>query len=825
MIKTINKILIISLIVIISGIDIFLKPGLITCIAIAFLTSVVAFSLGLSDIRLGKYTTILLLAANVVLLYFTLNIRFYFINIFLLSYILWQFITPFLARFKNFIGFSILILFPVAYFIPLYNIKIPLLPFVFYPLFAVGYSMRDLKLSKSIKLLLLLIANALFSAGALSAVSFKAGIASTAGTLKFLTLSNPGSVLAVYLPFVAVFLIWFFLSLCLLTRYILRNYINETANKEEFEEYFNGILRYVFNFIAFFVVTGFFMFISEYVLRGSIRKTLGMIMDPPAMFNLLFLASVYLVFIAVIGRGLATTIMSIVVGLLVIANFIKIRYFDEPFYPWDTYLIKEAITIARGYVNFTLVIVLAAVLILGIAAAFIFIKPIRKIFKPKLNLTILLVALAMVLINGLLLNNTEKLADLNIKKSWYIGKNEILANGLMVQNYFYIKNYNEYAFNKPDGYSQEKMVEITKKLSEKTVQATGSTVKPNIIMIMDESYWDPTRFNGVTFNQDIMQGYEKYKKGNIISPAVGGGTANVEFEALTGLTTYFMGPGALAYNIYFRRDTPSIVSVMNENGYSTTAIHPYHAEMYNRNKVYKYLQFNEFMDINTFDLKTDLKGPYVSDEKVVERILDILGEGGKPKFIFALTMQNHDPYVDKYKKLEVTAKSDKLNPKETDILSTYAEGVNDGSKALDKLITTLQKSKTPTLVYFFGDHLPRLGSLQDMLNIYDRLNPESSPDKKTMRTYSPPYASWSNFKQTRTFDPPMSPSHIALEILKDSGVTYPSYFNELELLEKDFPYLQKSINGNIDMNNQNIKDYRLIQYDILFGNQYVWDKK
>lgn len=82
----------------------------------------------------------------------------------------------------------------------------------------------------------------------------------------------------------------------------------------------------------------------------------------------------------------------------------------------------------------------------------------------------------------------------------------------------------------------------------------------------------------------------------------------------------------LAYNVYFRRDTPGIVSVLNDNGYNTIAIHPYKAEMYNRDKVYKFLGFDEFISLDSFNADTDLKGPYVSDDRLIDKVLEILSK-------------------------------------------------------------------------------------------------------------------------------------------------------------------------------------------------------
>ena len=326
------------------------------------------------------------------------------------------------------------------------------------------------------------------------------------------------------------------------------------------------------------------------------------------------------------GRVLSSITLFLITAVLVVANYVKFKYFDEPFYPWDTYILKEGIIISKEYVNLPLILIGILIFIIAFIILLIFNKRVRSFFKPKFIKKLCPLAASLLIINGFIINTPGQVSKFWIVKSWYIGKVEMLANGLFVQNYMYLKNYDKYVLSEPSGYSMEKIKEINDRLSKEFPKSTKSDIKPDIVLIMCESFWDPTVLKGVHFSEDIMKNFNKYKKGEIVSPAIGGGTSNVEFEALTGLSTYFLGPGVLAYNVYFRRDTPGIVSVLNDNGYNTIAIHPYKAEMYNRDKVYKFLGFDEFISLDSFNADTDLKGPYVSDDRLIDKVLEILSK-------------------------------------------------------------------------------------------------------------------------------------------------------------------------------------------------------
>jgi phosphoglycerol transferase MdoB-like AlkP superfamily enzyme len=641
----------------------------------------------------------------------------------------------------------------------------------------------------------------------------------------FLNYEKLGTVTAVYLPFIAIFMAWFTASANLLF-YMLFSKTKDNGSSFDLTMY----SKHVYNFISFFAFAAAATFICEFSLRQSISTTLADITHPNIIFNILVLCGIYLCLISIIGKGISNILITIITIFLTVANYIKFTYFDEPFYPWDMYLIKNLIGISKEYLNFTVILAVVIVFIFAILLIIRFRHKIGSYLKPKVSFILMPFAAVLFIINAHVLINYSISSQIGIEKSWYIGKTEILSNGMFAQNYFYLEDLDKYLNPKPEGYSEDSMLAINQKYANTSDQTTSASTanlneKPNVVVIMSESYWDITKLSGIELSEDVAKNVHKYQKGEIASPAIGGGTANTEFEALSGLSMYFMSPGIIAYNAYLRTETPSIASVFKNNGYKTTAIHPNSGWFYNRDKVYNYFGFDTFLDISSFNPDTQTKGTHVSDDALVNKVLQTLNSSSEPSFIFAVSMENHDPFTDKYDNFEVTAKSDKLNASELDIINGYAQGLYDADKSLGKLIDALSKSDKPTLLYFFGDHAPRLGTLDDYYRIYDKLATVNEQEKKQgigeLKYYTTPVVTWSNYKEMKSLSSIVSPTHIGYEILKDSGVDYPNYFNILSELETTYPIMHLKGTSLVDPNSELVKDYKLIQYDLLFGKQYL----
>lgn len=826
--KMVNKLIVVTIAVIICAADIFNNGNEILQLILALAGSFVVFSLPHLPYKIKGWPYVLLLAANIAVLAVTFTHKVFLINMLLLSYLIWTAITPFLLKFKSLLPVTFILAFVSVYIAAFAQISIPLFAVVFYPIYILGAIVQKKNIIKTYKIWLFGFFNLLASAVALGVFLFKSLGQSIMGSMLFLDMEKLGTITAVYLPFLAILFIWFAGSANMLLHMLLSKF--EKGNTAfDLSDHFNT----VYNLVSFFAVAVLATFICEFSIRQSVVSTLADILDPNIIFNILFLAGIYLGLISIVGKGISNIIIGILTLFLTIANFLKFTYFDEPFYPWDMYMVKNMFGVAKDYINIGVIAAVAIILAVAVFLLVRFRKNVRKYLRPRVSLILIPFAVILILININVLKTYALSSQIGIAKSWYIGKSEILSNGIFAQNYYYLSDLDKYLNPKPDGYSEEAINEITAKYETADSQSVEAStvnpdVKPNVIAIMSESYWDLTKLNGIKFSKDIAENVHKYQKGQLAPPAIGGGTANTEFEALTGMSLYFMSPGIIAYNAYLRTETPSIASVFRDNGYSTTAIHPNSGWFYNRDKVYNYFGFDTFYDVSSFNMQTQTKGPHISDYALVDKILDTLNSSDKPAFIFAVSMENHDPFNDKFNSFDVTVDSDKLDDSQKSIVNGLAQGLYDADQSLGKLIDALSKSDKPTLLYFFGDHAPRLGSLDDYYKVYDKLGAKDTAEETqgigVLKYYTTPFVSWSNYRDTRKLESILSPSHIAYEILNDAGVTHPSYFNILPELESKYPIMHLQNMNLVDPENQLVKDYSMIQYDLLFGNQYLAPK-
>lgn len=821
--KISNKIILIVLAGIISVIDLFFSGNGFIQFLLALSCTFLAFNLPSLSFRIKKIPYILLIAANIILLVFTFPHRVLLINMLFLSYLIWRITTPRLVRFRSLLSVTVLLAIISVYSAAYLDFSLPLFIVVFYPLYVLGSVVNNSNIIRTRKIWIFSLSNIILSGLLLLASLYISLGHSIIGSVLFLNTQKPGTTSAVYLPFIALFLIWFGASSNFFLTMVFSKFEKSSA-AFDLTSYFKP----VFNLFSFLAVVTISTFICEFSIRQDIKTTLIDITQPNIMFNIILLCSLYICLISILGKGISNVIIALLTIFLGVANYIKFTYFSEPFYPWDVYLIKNLIGICKEYLNIPVIIAVSIVVLAGIFLIIFFRKNVARYLKPKITVMLLPFGVIMLLLNVNVLEHNSLSTQIGIQRSWYIGELEMRTNGLFTQNFFYLEELDKYMNPKPDGYSEDTMLSIDNKYGSSTPAFSNSTdskdVKPNIVMVMSESWWDLTKLNGIEFSKDIAENVHKYQKGELAPPALGGGTANTEFEALTGMSLYFMSPGVIAYNAYLRTETPSIASILKSNGYSTTAIHPNSGWFYNRDKVYDYFGFDKFLDVDSF-YANDTKGPYVSDYALTDKILETLDQSSGPAFVFAVSMENHDPFNDKFPSFDLDVESDQLSQQEKEIVQGYAQGLYDADQSLGKLIDALSKSDRPTLVYFFGDHAPRLGTLDDYYRVYDRLGTKEAPAEAkgfdNLKYYTTPYVSWSNYKEMRTFDKIVSPSHIGYEVLKDAGVKFPNYFNILPQLEATYPIMHLQGMGMIDTESDLVKDYQLIQYDLLFGKKYL----
>ena len=269
-----------------------------------------------------------------------------------------------------------------------------------------------------------------------------------------------------------------------------------------------------------------------------------------------------------------------------------------------------------------------------------------------------------------------------------------------------------------------------------------SETKPSVVVVMNETFSD------LSIYQNMHAGYEgpQYFKslqdtllrGDLYVSAYGGGTCNTEWEFLTGSSMAYMGTGLYPYMVYNQRAVPSLVKQFSEMGYTTTAMHPNHANNWNRENVYRDLGFDNFLSIDDFEGAETLRG-MVTDGSTDDKVLEQLQSSSDPQFIFDVTMQNHSGYdtgLIPSSKLEHYAIDGEENPEVNEYLSLIEQSDRD----LEEFINELRELDRPVVVVFFGDPQP---SFPDTYN--DLWFTGEDEGTHTERLWHTQYFVWANY--------------------------------------------------------------------------------
>lgn len=413
---------------------------------------------------------------------------------------------------------------------------------------------------------------------------------------------------------------------------------------------------------------------------------------------------------------------------------------------------------------------------------------------------------------------------------------------------------------KPDDYSEETMKQVAaryekaaKKINAKrSANMTDSTV----IYVLSESFSDPSRVPGLKVNKDSIPNIRKIKQnttsGLMLSSGYGGGTANLEYMGLSGLSmANFDSSLTSPYQQLVPSEhwTPTINQMWGASK-NSIGLHPYESSMYSRATNYKKFGFSHFYTLTGPDVishqdKID-DSPYVSDEATYQSTLEEVRKTKSNQFLQVITMQNHMPYHDWYKHNDFKASSTTGKPlkdDEKESIETYQKGASLTDGATAGFLSELDKLDKPVTVVFYGDHLP---------GIYSSA---SADDDNSLALHQTDYFIWSN-KASGTQDNKIdnaeysSPNFFVAQAAEHMDAKVSPYLAFLTEMHSKIsamePPVVNNIQGwdripegqNIYLNSkgepmaeddfdaetkQLLADYRLIQYDITTGKNYLKD--
>lgn len=430
---------------------------------------------------------------------------------------------------------------------------------------------------------------------------------------------------------------------------------------------------------------------------------------------------------ALIGNIVITNALVLILALILgFSTNEKMRQRAEPLYPDDIRMITEIDFLMDMLPPFLFVLFIIGVVVaigLFIWLCRVELKKKRKMFDKKIRILMLvLTSLGMLYIRNFQEdgNLVKKLYD---RTAYWIPYNQQMNyyNNGFVAGFLY--NFTSSPMRRPDGINQTKMAELIEKYEEKAAEINKEReheqIEANVIYIMNESFADPHQlqesrkvWDPIPFTREL--GAEQWA-GKMLSPGYGGGTANIEFEALTGFSMEPFAPNvSTPYTQFLPKSDglPSVVSRLKAEGHHATAIHPYDTSMYKRIDNYEVLGFDEFYYDETMRFTETIENnPYISDESAYDEVLYRMKETAEYDFIHLVTMQNHTPFSGKYEDIpsyiQTGFRSEQVNQ--------YIQDLVYSDLALRQLHKAVLELDEPTVVVLWGDHWPSVfgeGSFQ-----------------------------------------------------------------------------------------------------------------
>ena len=484
--------------------------------------------------------------------------------------------------------------------------------------------------------------------------------------------------------------------------------------------------------------------------QGSLLATLSAFWAEPILFvlNLWPVAALALLFYFLLGNawygaGLTTLIW----GLLSYINLVKVDARGDPFVPGDILLLTEGMEAVGSYQLNMHWGKLA--LLLGLSLALILLGTGVKSARPRLVIR-LVAALTVVAAFGTTMAFLYPDSELYDRMEGPNRANVPAVYEAFGFPYCFLHNFNLYPVDKPPGYNAQEAASYEDTYRE--AEAAPETA-PNILMVMCEAFTDLPNQAAFTYTgeNNPIAAYnrlaEQTLSGHLVVSNTGAGTANTEFDVLTGMMTNRIGTGTTSAFRVVHRNIDSIPRMLTQAGYRTFFLHPGQNWFYNRESVYSYLGITDQVFQDAFS-RSDLVGDWISDAGFLRVLKESLEarQGDTPLFTYAVTIQNHQSYgAGKYGYVPDPPQTDiALSDAARTYLSVYFKGLQDSAAILGELTEYLDSLDAPYLLVFFGDHQPNLGG---HYLAYRELDPNyGSTDtvEETLQPYTVPYLIWGN---------------------------------------------------------------------------------
>ena len=549
---------------------------------------------------------------------------------------------------------------------------------------------------------------------------------------------------------------------------------------------------------------------------NALRSVLAVFRSQPLLIvlNCLPVGMLVLVFTCLFRNVFfSAALVNLGVCVLSIANRIKIEVRDEPVFPRDFALLKEVGSAVGTYdIQFPVSAIAVVVLFsLALAALGLFVGsrpfPVKRL-RGWLG-SLLGAAASFAVLAGLIFT---------------VYASNGLYNSFAVSNAYYIPSvFNELGFpycfchqfttwpvDRPAGFDRAEAA------SWDEGGGTGLGKDVHVIMVMDEAFSDITDHDAFAYTaeNDPLPNLHALREdphavtGHVLVPGFAGGTANTEFDVLTGMQTNALSAATTSSFRVVNRNLDSLFRVFGNDGYATSFFHPGDDWFYNRENVYRWFGAEETVFADQME-DLEYKGRWVTDDYMaglIEREFEEAVSAGETLFHYTTTIQNHmsytpDKYGEGYDYPEVPLNVSVSEEVET-LLRVYIEGARDADDMLGRLVDYFSAADEPVVLVFFGDHLPYLGD--DQL-AYRELGFTEDPDWDGLTSYETPYVIWANDAGAEALDweaavasldlpesGDLSAAFLGAAVLELTDRTGESpWFDFLNQLRRELPVVQK----------------------------------
>lgn len=382
---------------------------------------------------------------------------------------------------------------------------------------------------------------------------------------------------------------------------------------------------------------------------------------------------------------------------------------------------------------------------------------------------------------------------------------------------------------KPESYTVEAVDAIKNRLGKDGEEAPANT--PNIIFIQLESFFDPYIIEHLSYSEDPVPNFrrlrQEYTSGELYVPTVAGGTANTEFEVLTGCCLDFFGAGEFPYYSILKEKTCESLAVdLRAIDYTATAIHNYTGSFYYRDTVYDNLGFNRYISKEYMEGYELTPMGWPKDEILQGIIRDVMDSTEGKDFIYTVTVQTHGKYIELPKEMEpiITVEGAKTE-REKRMMEYFLTLIVDVDKLIGNLVEEYSAYDEDVMIVLFGDHLPGLDLTNEMLSTKD--------------IYATEYVIWTNYELPKE-DKNLEAYQLGAYALMQNGIDVgtmvrfhqtqmdkDNYQDNLEILEYDMLYGKKYVYEGLELKEEDklimgLHPIKITGAEVKYGNLFVY---